>query len=96
MTPADQPEAAPMAPEDSIWKGVGLAMLWQLGAIVVSAVTYFTVWGLIQWFALAPVCLKQKRAGRPLAAKGVLIAGFVGMLLNFTCAAVVLSNLKIR
>jgi hypothetical protein len=103
MTPADPPELtppppppSPHPPDDSIGKGVGLAMLWQLGAIVVSAITFFTAWGLIQWFALVPVYLKRKRAGYVLAAKGILIAGFVGMLLNFTCAALILGNLNFR
>ena len=98
MTPQDLPEPQPPlppapAPDDSIGKGVLWAVLWQIAAIVVSAPLMFTVWGLIQWFALVPVYLSQKRHGYPLAAKGVLITGFVGMLLNAGCAALVLGNL---
>ena len=104
MTPAEQPEGnlprppAPpsIAPNDGVGRGVLLAMGWQVLAIILSAPLMFLGWGLIQWLALIPVYLNRKRKGYPLAAKGVLIAGFVGVLLNAGCAALILGNLKIR
>jgi hypothetical protein len=97
MSPGDPPPL-PVAPEparapDSVGRGVLWALMWQLGAIVLSAPLLFTCWGLIQWFALVPVFLNRKRAGYPLMAKGILIAGFVGVLLNGGCAALILGNL---
>ncbi len=104
MNPTEPPEGDhPHAPEppapatnDGIGKGVLLAMAWQLLAILLSAPLMFLGWGLIQWLALVPVYFNRRRKGFPLAAKGVLIAGFVGVLLNAGCAALILGNLKIR
>jgi len=101
MNPNDpiDPPPAPVEPapaprqQDSVGKGVLWALGWQLGAIVLSAPLFFTCWGLIQWFALVPVCISRRRKGYPLMAKGVLIAGFVGVLLNVGCAALILGNL---
>jgi hypothetical protein len=97
MSPGDPPPLPPV-PEavrapDSVGRGVLWALAWQAGAIALSAPLFFTCWGLIQWFALVPVFLNRRRAGYPLMAKGVLIAGFVGVLLNGGCAVLVLSNL---
>jgi len=39
------------------------------------------------------VYLSQRKRGYRLAAKGLLITGFVGVLLNATCAALILGNL---
>ena len=96
--PADsQPAPIEPVPEpmqhDSVGKGVLWALGWQLGAIVLSAPLFFSCWGLIQWFALVPVYISRRRKGYPLMAKGVLIAGFVGVLLNVGCAALILGNL---
>ena len=82
--------------QDTVGKGVLWALPWQFGAILLSAPLMFTCWGLIQWFALIPVCISRRRKGYPLMAKGLLIAGFVGVLLNVGCAALILGNLKIR
>jgi hypothetical protein len=96
--PADS-QPAPFEPvllpmeKDSVGKGVLWAMGWQLGAIVLSAPLFFTCWGLIQWFALVPVYISRRRKGFPLMAKGVLIAGFAGVLLNAGCAAFIFGNL---
>ena len=86
MTP-EQP------PDDTIGKGVLRAILWQIGALILSAPLMFTVWGLIQWLALIPTYLSFRRRGYPLAAKGLLITGFVGLMLNVTCAGLILGNL---
>src|SRR5438876_8170414 len=82
----------PRPPHDSIWRGIGWAVLWQIAAIVVTIPIFTVGWGLVQWFALIPVYLRQRRKGRRLAAKGVLITGFLGLLLNATCAALILWN----
>jgi hypothetical protein len=83
----------PAAPKDSIGRGVGFAVLWQIAAIIVTIPLMCTIWGLVQWAALIPVYLSQKKKGYRLAAKAVLITGFVGVLLNATCAALILGNL---
>ena len=80
-------------PDDSIGKGVKVALLWQLGAIALSLPLMFMGWGLIQWIALIPVYISKRRAGYSLAAKGVLIVGFIGLLLNGTCTVLVFSNM---
>jgi len=89
MTPPTEP--API--RDSIGQGVFPALLWQLGSIIVSAPLFFSCWGLIQWCALIPLYRRRKRQGYPLAAKGVLIVGFIGLLLNATCTVAILGNL---
>jgi hypothetical protein len=91
--PEAAPAPAPVPSDDSIGKGVLYAILWQIGAIILSAPLMFTVWGLIQWLALVPVYIHLKKRSNRLAAKGLLITGFVGMLLNGACAALVLGNL---
>jgi hypothetical protein len=45
----------------------------------------FAGWGLLQWLVLLPLYFLQRRKRRPLAAKGILIAGCVGFLLNAGC-----------
>src|SRR5438132_423437 len=94
MNPVEptNPPQVPVEP-DIFGTGVALAMIWQVGSIVLSAPLFFTCWGLIQWFALVPVYISRRRKGYPLMAKGVLIAGFVGVLLNVGCAALILGNL---
>jgi hypothetical protein len=83
----------PAAPNDSIGRGVLIAVAWQVGAIVVTIPLMCTIWGVVQWAALIPVYLSQRKRGYRLAAKGLLITGFVGVLLNATCAALILGNL---
>ena len=95
MTPDLPPESTPAAPaDDSIGRGVLYAFLWQLGALALSAPLFFTVWGLIQWFALIPLYISWRRRGYRLAAKGALITGLVGLLVNCTCAALIIPGLS--
>lgn len=61
---------------------MGQAIRWQLAAIVLSAPWYCYFCGLLQWVALIPLYISRRRAGYPLMAKGVLRAGFFGMLVN--------------
>jgi len=83
----------PTSQNDSIGKGVFFAVLWQIGAIVITIPLMCTIWGLVQWAALVPLYISQKKKGCRLTAKAVLITGFVGVLLNATCAALILRNL---
>jgi hypothetical protein len=83
----------PAAPNDSIGRGVLIAVAWQVGAIIITIPLMCTIWGVVQWAALIPVYLSQRKRGYRLAAKGLLITGFVGVLLNATCAALILGNL---
>ena len=87
------PEVPVQQPSDSIASGVGIAVLCQIGSIVITIPIFCICWGAVQWVALIPFYISRKRKGRPLAAKGVLITGFIGMLLNAGCAALVLGNL---
>jgi hypothetical protein len=101
MNPVDPVDPKPALVDasrirDSVANGVFWALPWQFGAILLSAPLMFTCWGLFQWFALIPVCISRRRKGYPLMAKGLLIAGFVGVLLNVGCAALILGNLKIK
>ena len=84
---------------DAIWKGLLLGIACQLGCIVVSVVLSpmmnfipFMAWSLLQWIALFPLWRWYKGRGMPHAATGVLIVGFVGMLLNGACTAWVLTG----
>ncbi|MGA2115386.1 MAG: hypothetical protein ABSH56_11625 [Bryobacteraceae bacterium] len=83
----------PAAPNDSIGRGVLIAVAWQVGAIIITIPLMCTIWGLVQWAALIPMYLSQRKKGYRLAAKGLLITGFVGVMLNATCAALILGNL---
>ena len=75
----------PTSQNDSIGRGVFFAVSWQI--------VMCTIWGLVQWLALVPLYRSQKKKGCRLTAKAVLITGFVGVLLNATCAALILRNL---
>jgi hypothetical protein len=83
----------PAPPNDSIGRGVAIAVAWQVGAILL---TIGTIWGLVQWVALIPLYFSQKRRGYRLAAKGLLIAGFVGLMLNASCLALLIVPLTRR
>jgi hypothetical protein len=87
------PEIPVPQPRDSIGSGVGLAILCQIGSIVITIPIFCICWGAVQWLALVPIYISRKRRGFPLAAKGVLITGFIGMFLNAGCAALILGNL---
>ena len=82
----------PAPPSDSIKRGVVIAIAWQVGAIFL---TVGTIWGLVQWIALIPLYFSQKRRGYLLAAKGLLITGFVGLMLNASCLALLIVPLTI-
>jgi hypothetical protein len=84
MTPTPQ--------NDSIGRGVFYAVLWQIGAVVITIPLMCTIWGLVQWAALVPLYISQKKKGCRLTAKAVLITGFVDVLLNATRAALILGN----
>ena len=90
MAPEDPRFAVPVPAPDSVGNGVLRAVWWQIGAIAITIPLFCICWSLVQWLALVPVYLSRKRNGYPLAAKGVLITGFVGMFLNASCAALVL------
>jgi hypothetical protein len=45
----------------------------------------FAGWGVVQWLFLIPLCFMLRHKGRPLAAKGILIAGGIGFMLNAAC-----------
>jgi len=77
----------PAPPNDSIGRGVAIAVAWQVGAIFL---TVGTIWGLVQWVALIPLYFSQKRRGYRLAAQGLLITGFVGLMLNASCLALLI------
>jgi len=95
MNPVEptNPPQVPVEP-DIFGTGVVLAMIWQVGSIALSMPLYFTCWGLIQWLALVTLYISRRRDGYPLMAKGVLIAGFVGVLLNAGCDALVLPGAR--
>ena len=94
-----------MAPEDPnqserpecVFIGVLIAVGCQVFAIVFTLAAiprFFIYWGAVQWLALMPVYLWQKREGHPLAANGVLITGFLGTLLNAGCDALMWGGLR--
>jgi hypothetical protein len=70
---------------DAVSKGVERTILWQVLVIVVTF-PFIMFWGLTQWLALIPQYLWFEKKGYPLAAKGVLIMGSLGVLLNGGCA----------
>lgn len=86
-------------PNDSVGRGFGLAVLCQLGCIVLMAVVCaglpqlsFIVlegWGLMPLIVLIPFFMAQLNSGHSLTAKGVAIAGSIGFLLNAACDALV-------
>jgi hypothetical protein len=92
------PVLPPKAPGDSFGSGFGIAVLCQLTLILAGTcmvfsslsfapfgVPLFGGWGLLQWIALVPLYLRRRGTRRPLAAKGILVAGCIGFLLNAGC-----------
>jgi hypothetical protein len=84
----------PVNSSGSIVAGVGIAIVCQIVAVILSAPLLFTCWGAIQWIGVIPFYLKRKRRGERLTAQGLLIMGFIGLLLNAACDAAVLPGLK--
>jgi hypothetical protein len=80
---------------DSIARGFFISVIIQIGIVIVTIpVALFLAWGITEWAALLPVYFMFRRRGQPLTAKGILIAGFIAVLLNATCSVVMLGNLK--
>jgi len=89
------------APHDSVASGVGISLLCQFLLIVCGVFTIFIPrfgfilvagWGLAQWIFLLPLYFSCRSRGRPLKAKGILIAGCIGFLLNAGCDALIRWN----
>ena len=78
----------------SILAGVGIAIVCQMVSVILSVPLLFTCWGVIQWIGVIPFYLNRKRRGERLTAQGLLIMGFIGLLLNAACDAAVLPGLK--
>ena len=80
--------------KDAIWKGLLLGIGCQIVVLALSVVSLgaagfipLMAWSLIQWVLLLPLWWKLKSKALPLAATGVLIIGFLGILLNGICIA---------
>src|SRR6266853_1119781 len=100
------PTPAPIrARPDSIMAGVRIALLLHLAALgfclgiyIMSRVsTVFAILfvplifaGLTQLVYLIPAAVMQKRRGRPQAMKGIILVAAITLLLNATCAVLVL------
>ena len=87
------PSDLPPPKNDGVGTGVAIAIACQVAAIVITIPIFCICWGAVQWLGLIPFYLSRKRNGYPLAAKGLLITGFIGMFLNAGCAALILGNL---
>ena len=90
--------ALPPRPHDSVASGVGIALLCQFAVILCGFFTLFVpIFGVIvvassglsQWLILLPLYLRYRGNGRPLRAKGILITGCIGFLLNAGCDALI-------
>jgi hypothetical protein len=57
----------------------GMAGLTGAGALLIY-------WGVVQWIFLLPLIVFYLRNGRSARVKGMVIAGFLGILLNSGCA----------
>jgi hypothetical protein len=42
--------------------------------------------GFVQWIALVPLILHQRRMNHPRTVQGIIIAGVIGVLLSSACA----------
>ena len=104
------PVPIPIRP-DSIKAGVRTALLLHLAALgfclMISMMTRviptfgalllpLIFVGLSQLVYLIPAAVMQKRRGRPQAMKGIILVAAITLLLNATCTALVLGNLKFR
>lgn len=95
--PEPVPPPAGFFDRDSIGRGFLLAVILQIGIVIITIpVMVFLIWGVTEWAALLPFYFRFRRKGQVLTAKGILIAGFIGILLNATCAVVVLSNFSVK
>lgn len=94
--PGSDPESAS---KGTIGSGVGLAVICQACCLFAAlpasifelqfGIILLATWGGLQWLALIPAVVIQIRSGYALTAKGILIAGAVGFLLNGACDALV-------
>jgi hypothetical protein len=102
------PPLRPRVPGDHVGVGVGIAILCQAVLIVAGPLAIlttnplrsrisellFTGWGVAQWLFLLPLYFVLRLKGRRLAAKGILITGCIGFLLNAACDAVMSGALR--
>jgi hypothetical protein len=89
----------PQSQRDEVGSGVAIAISCQAALIVAGVIVLivanslesliagilFAGWGVVQWLFLIPVYFMLRRKGRRLAAKGILIAGGIGFMLNAAC-----------
>jgi hypothetical protein len=89
----------PQSNRDEVGSGVSIAISCQTALIVAGVIAFFVTnslesliagilfagWGLVQWIILLPLYFMLRRKGRRLAAKGILIAGGIGFMLNAAC-----------
>lgn len=100
----DEPpqKARPERPvDDSIGRGIGVGLLFEIASILafaavcafVSSLSVFIeLWGFIPAIVLIPLLMWQAKQGYALTAKGILIVGCIGFLLNGTCDALYLKQ----
>jgi hypothetical protein len=105
MIPEQQPLPPPAPkPSDRVRTGVGIAIAIEAATIGLGATSFIGMpeilllvllgWGVAQWIGLIPAYFVLRGKQQPLAAKGILIMGCIGFLLNAGCFALVMGVAK--
>jgi hypothetical protein len=78
-----------------VWIAIGLQLTYLLFCFATVRFTYIQVafWGVGQWIFLLPAIVYQRRRGFRERAKGMMIIGFIAILLNSACAVFVFGGL---
>lgn len=81
----------PGSDQRALNNGTGLGCLCQVAAYFILASVWeraWPFWGFAAWIVVLPLALFLYRRGHRAIVKGMLIVGFIGMLLSSACAVI--------
>ena len=98
VSPRDE-LSQPERPNDKVGRGIAIALLCQFGYLVIAGIVcsfkqsflfaFLVSWGIAPLTLLAPLYVINLRKRNLQTAKGILIIGSIGFLLNATCDTLV-------
>ncbi len=99
---SESPQVDHVESNDKVIRGVGFGCLCQLGFFLLGFAIApnlrnvrftslaWSSWGVTQWIALIPLILRQRAKQNPRTVQGLLLIGFIGLLLSSACATLAL------
>jgi hypothetical protein len=86
-------------PDDSIGRGVAMAVMVQAATVTTAAlavvappfIVCLSAFGLVQWIGLVPFMVREFKRGYRSSVKGMAIMGSIGLMLNTACAGLFLN-----